>query len=283
MRVHHLNCGCMCPIGGAWFDGRSKGATACLVCHCLLIESEAGLVLVDTGFGTGDVRHPSRLSGLFRRMNNIQLERRYTALGEVERLGFDASDVRHIVLTHLDFDHAGGLSDFPHATVHVMADELHSAEHARGFVASRRYRPAQWASVTEWRPYTVTGEAWMGFPAVRDLEGLSSDILLVPLAGHTAGHAGVAVHTDGRWLLHAGDAYFFHGEIHGEHRTCPPGMRGYQDLMNVDKDARLENQQRLRALANAPDAGITIFCSHDAGELHILGGQPAEDMVTAGS
>jgi glyoxylase-like metal-dependent hydrolase (beta-lactamase superfamily II) len=36
---------------------------------------------------------------------------------QVQRLGFDPRDVRHIVLTHLDFDHAGGLDDFPHATV----------------------------------------------------------------------------------------------------------------------------------------------------------------------
>ncbi|WP_181707819.1 MBL fold metallo-hydrolase [Chthonobacter rhizosphaerae] len=281
MRIHHLNCGCMCPIGGALFDGRSSGPTACLVCHCLLIETDDGLVLVDTGFGVDDVRRPDRLSGLFRTMNNIKLDRRYTALGEVERLGFSAADVRHIVLTHLDFDHAGGLSDFPHARVHVMADELQSAEHAQGFVGKRRYRPDQWASTTEWRTYRADGETWMGFPAVRDLQGLPADILFIPLAGHTAGHAGVAVRTDGRWLLHAGDAYFFHGEVHGSERTCPPGMRAYQDMMNVDKDARLANQVRLRALANDPSAEVTVFCSHDAGELHILGGQPAEESVLA--
>jgi glyoxylase-like metal-dependent hydrolase (beta-lactamase superfamily II) len=30
--------------------------------------------------------------------------------------------VRHIVLTHLDFDHAGGLEDFPEATCTCNAD-----------------------------------------------------------------------------------------------------------------------------------------------------------------
>lgn len=39
MKVHHLNCGCMCPVGGAIFDGFSKGIYAHLVCHCLLIET----------------------------------------------------------------------------------------------------------------------------------------------------------------------------------------------------------------------------------------------------
>lgn len=49
MRIHHLNCGTDCPFGGALFDGRSKGLTGHLVCHCLLIETNEGLVLVDTG------------------------------------------------------------------------------------------------------------------------------------------------------------------------------------------------------------------------------------------
>ena len=48
MKIHHLNCGCMCPLGGAFYDGFSKGLKAHLVCHCLLIETDRdGLVLVD--------------------------------------------------------------------------------------------------------------------------------------------------------------------------------------------------------------------------------------------
>ncbi|NJL23586.1 MAG: MBL fold metallo-hydrolase, partial [Leptolyngbyaceae cyanobacterium SM1_3_5] len=109
MHIHHLNCGCMCPIGGALFDGFSRGFTAELVCHCLLIETNQGLVLVDTGFGLRDVRSPdSRLSPFFIHVNNIQFESKYTAIEQIEQLGFSAQDVRHIVLTHLDFDHAGG-------------------------------------------------------------------------------------------------------------------------------------------------------------------------------
>lgn len=49
MPIHHLNCGCMCPLEGALFDGFSQGLTSRLVCPCLLIETNQGLVLVDTG------------------------------------------------------------------------------------------------------------------------------------------------------------------------------------------------------------------------------------------
>ncbi|MEH2069979.1 MAG: MBL fold metallo-hydrolase [Nostoc sp.] len=127
----------MCPIGGALYDGFSRSLEAHLVCHCLLIETDRGLVLIDTGFGQRDVEAPlSRLSPFFVYFNRIQRERKYTAIAQIEQLGFSARDVRHIVLTHLDFDRAGGLEDFPEATVHVMQDEFEATQDRRGFIAS---------------------------------------------------------------------------------------------------------------------------------------------------
>ncbi len=118
MRVHHLDCVSLCPPGGRWFDGRSKVlGRSRLVCHCVLVETDGGLLLVDTGLGLNDVRHPRRrLSPVFRVLLRPRLEEAATALRQIEHLGFRADDVRHIVLTHLDFDHAGGLDDFPAAT-----------------------------------------------------------------------------------------------------------------------------------------------------------------------
>ncbi|HET6344994.1 MAG TPA: MBL fold metallo-hydrolase, partial [Myxococcota bacterium] len=40
MRIHHLNCISMCPLGGRLMDGRSSVfEPAHLVCHCLLVET----------------------------------------------------------------------------------------------------------------------------------------------------------------------------------------------------------------------------------------------------
>src|SRR3546814_7811155 len=95
MRIHHLSCGTCCPIGGRRFDGTTDGPFGHLVCHCLLIESDAGLILVDTGFGTRDVDHPHRrLSEFFLTLNNIQLRPEETAVAQVRALGFDPRDVR---------------------------------------------------------------------------------------------------------------------------------------------------------------------------------------------
>ncbi len=275
MRIHHLNCGTDCPLGGALFDGRSVGPLGRIVCHCLLIETDAhGLVLVDTGYGLRDVAHPHRrpdprITLPWRAMLNIRLHERETAVRQVEALGYRADDVRHIVATHLDFDHAGGLEDFPNATIHVMAREYDDATGPRaGIVARNRWRPRQFDAVRHWRRYGASGEAWFGFDAVRDLEGLPPEILMVPLPGHTWGHAGVAVRkSDGRWVLHAGDAYFYRGEMRQARRRCTPGLRAYQRLMEVDATARMDNQARLRALSIERRDAVTVTCTHDPVEL----------------
>lgn len=259
----------MCPLGGRLMDGVSDGPFGHLVCHCLLIETEGGLALVDTGLGLQDVADPfPRLSSFYVNLLRVQLRESETARRQVERLGFRAEDVRHIVLTHLDFDHAGGLEDFPSARVHVLRRERDSAALGRrGFVARRRYRPQQWDEINRWNTYAApAGERWFGFECVRQLDGLPPEILLVPLAGHTWGHAGVAIEGEGEWLLHAGDAYFHTDEMRAPSLSCPPGLAAYQRLMEVDRYRRLQNQHRLRDLARQPDAPVSLICSHDATE-----------------
>jgi glyoxylase-like metal-dependent hydrolase (beta-lactamase superfamily II) len=269
LRIHHLNCGTDCPFGGALFDGRSVALTGKLVCHCLLIETDAhGLVLIDTGYGLRDVdhphRHPARITRAMRTMLNIKLREEETAIRQIEALGLDPRDVRHIVLTHLDFDHAGGLEDFPWAAVHVMEREFDAATGPRrGFVPRNRYRPAQLDEVGDWRRYSSNGERWFGFDTVRGLEGLPPEILMVPLPGHTWGHAGVAIDTGSGWLLHAGDAYFYRGEMRQATRRCTPGLRAYQTMMEVARDQRLGNQNRLRRLSIDRAGQVKILCAHD--------------------
>jgi glyoxylase-like metal-dependent hydrolase (beta-lactamase superfamily II) len=280
MRIHHLNCGTMCPFGGRLMDGFSAGiGPATLVCHCLLIEAEQGLVLVDTGLGMGDVARPDRLSRVFRAILRPAFRETETALQQIQRLGFSPTDVRHIVLTHLDFDHAGGILDFPNAQVHLHSHEHRAGLGRRSFTARRRYCPMQWTNGVAWKEYDTFGERWFGFEAVRQLDGLPPEILIVPLIGHTWGHSGVAVRSDAGWLLHAGDAYFFREEISPEARHCTPGLAAYQKMMEVDRSARLANQERLRDLV-AKHPEVRVFSAHDAVELENLQQRAAESAGT---
>lgn len=269
----------MCPFGGHLMDGRTPGVlrSATLVCHCLLIETGDGLVLVDTGLGRKDVDAPQdRLSRTLRALVRPQLRMAETADAQIRALGYSPSDVRHIVITHLDFDHAGGIEDFPHARVHVYAEELNVATHRKSWLAKRRYRPQQWERAVQWKTYIAHGEPWFGFRSVRELDGLPPEILMVPLVGHTYGHCGVAVqHDDGGWLLMAGDAYFHRDEIPQGARLsdrphCTPGLRMYQRLMEVDRRARLLNQDRLRELAREHGSQVQILSAHDAQEYELV-------------
>jgi glyoxylase-like metal-dependent hydrolase (beta-lactamase superfamily II) len=269
MRVHHLNCGSMRPAGGRLIDGEpGLLRRARLVCHCLLVETEAGLVLVDSGLGLPDMADPARRLGRrFVSLTNPVLDEAQTAARQVAALGYSVDDVRHIVLTHLDLDHAGGIGDFPKAKVHVYDAEYKAAMNPATTNEKLRYRAAQWAHGPDWVTYDQTGEPWFGFDAVRDLSGLPPQILLVPLAGHTRGHAAVAVDTGQGWLLHAGDGYFFRDEMNPRQPRCTPGLRVFQNLVEFDHASRIANQGRLRELVADPSAEVSVFSAHDATEL----------------
>lgn len=249
-------------------DGRSDGLRGKLACRCILVVTDSGLVLLDTGLGLLDVANPAeRLSRFFLRLLDPDFREELTAVRQIERLGFTAQDVRHIILTHLDFDHAGGLDDFPAATVHLMKVEIEDAAARRTWLDKQRFRPQQWASRPRWVSYEpAKGEKWFGFRGARQLRDLPPEILLVPLRGHTLGHAGVAVRDRDRWTFLAGDAYFDHDELDLEHPHCTPGLRAYQWLMEKDRRARLANQDRLRELVRAHGNDVHVICSHDPRE-----------------
>lgn len=267
MRVHHLNCGSFCPHGARLINGEGglleKGH---IVCHCLAIESGDGLILVDTGFGLEDARNPRQLGAVFGLMNaNPRAET--TALRQLESLGFSAGDVSHIVATHLDPDHSGGLPDFPQAEVHVLSTEFDAALHPR-FRDRLRYLEAHWKHGPRWVRHDAEGDDWLGFESVRVLPGIDAEVLLIPLFGHSRGHTGVALRVGDRWLLHCGDAYFNRHEV-ATPPSCPPVMRVFQAVMATDNAARKSNQERLRELASRHGDEVTLLCSHDPYELEL--------------
>jgi glyoxylase-like metal-dependent hydrolase (beta-lactamase superfamily II) len=272
MRIHHLDCCTMCPRGGSAANGQgSLFARARLVAHCLLIETDAhGLVLVDTGIGVDDIHDSRRLGPLFASAMAIDATMtQMAALPQVEALGFRREDVRHIVLTHLDFDHAGGLADFPQAKVHVDAKEKDAALAHRTFNQKQRYRSVQFEHGPAWETYDALGEPWKGVRAVRQLQGLPPEILALPLPGHSRGHAAIAVDTGHGWLVHAGDAYFHRSVMeHGDTRDMPWALRAVERFIAYDYKRVRANHAMLARLSKQDH--VTIFSAHDPVEFERL-------------
>jgi glyoxylase-like metal-dependent hydrolase (beta-lactamase superfamily II) len=254
----------MCPYLGSLLVEKGQPARG-MIAHCLLIETNDGLVLVDTGFGTADCTDKARLPAAFHVLVRPALSLAETAVEQVKKLGFSPADVRHVIPTHLDLDHAGGLPDFPDAKVHIYGAELDAALQRKTLAEKERYRPAHFAHGPKWVRHVVRGDRWNGFDAVRDIEGLPPEILLVPTIGHTRGHVAVAVDDGHGWMLHCGDAYFHHAEMDPERPRCPLGLRVFQRTMAFDDVSRVRNSERLRLLAK--DTDVRVFSAHDPVEL----------------
>ena len=262
MTIHHLNCGTLCPYGGRLLGGDDGYGETEMCCHCLLIETAESLVLVDTGFGADDVAHPYRNLGVpFTAAFRPRAELGETAVSRIRTLGLDPADVRHIAVTHLDLDHAGGLPDFPAAEVHLFAPERAAAEQP-SLRDRARYPKSHIAHGPRWVEHAVDGDTWFGFESVRLLPGTDPEILLIPLVGHSRGHSAIGVRDGDGWILHCGDAYFFRGEV-STPPNCPRALRIFQTALAADNGARTANQARLRELSRDHGDEVRIFCAHD--------------------
>ena len=247
MKVHHLNCGSM------------DLPTAALVCHVLLVESEDGLVLVDSGFGLQDCADPRRRIGPVRHLTRPVLDTHETAVRQIEQLGLHTDDVRHIVVTHLDSDHIGGIADFPGAQIHVTAAEALAAIRAPSLRERIRYQHHQWAHGPRIVEHNADGEAWRGFAAAKEL---FPGIVLVSLPGHSRGHACVAVDAGHRWVLHGGDSFYHPGAIDG-FSPVPRILTAMENTIAVDRKRVHDNHTRLAELYRRRDPDLFIVCAHD--------------------
>jgi glyoxylase-like metal-dependent hydrolase (beta-lactamase superfamily II) len=261
MKIIHLNCGSLCPFGGRLIDGFSKGVSSKLSCHCLLIETERdGLILVDTGMSSREFKIINPTLARFHQIfDRPKVQPGESAKEQIINLGYKIEDVRHIIATHLDFDHCGGILDFPDATVHVTQKELHEAYNAKGFIQKRSYAEDEFKSHSKWLIYDSFHEDWNGFESCL-VKSLRDEILLVPLPGHTLGQVGVAIRNE-KWILHAADAYLFRCEMDAIPNR-PIVMKLYERVFDADHRTRVSFQDKLRILKHR-DKNLDMFCSHD--------------------
>lgn len=247
--LHHLNCvTIVSPINDN-------------VCgHCLLLQENDKLVLIDTGIGLLDIQQPAeRIGQELIDLVGYRFDEQQTAIRQIEQLGLDPKNVTDCVISHLDNDHIGGLADFPQAIVHVGSEELENFQSE-----NPRYLKAPLAHNPTIKTYATADVDWFGFEARKVNTNTETTILLVPLFGHTLGHCGVALQTpNNNWMFYIADAYYMRVELNDDQHPVNELAKMRAD----DNDLRIATVDKIRKLVNEHPE-IAVFGYHDIEEFN---------------
>jgi glyoxylase-like metal-dependent hydrolase (beta-lactamase superfamily II) len=249
LKIYHLNCVKIeSPMGST-------------IGHCLLIEENETLLLVDTGIGLSESKEPEkRLGKELIEVTGFKFDERITAIKQIEELGLDPSNVKHIICSHLDPDHIGGVADFPNATIHVSKEEYNAFKSG-----DERYLPQQLSHNPNLKLYETDDSEWLGLSARKVNVGLLAEIYLIPLFGHTLGHCGVVVKVNDKWIFYVGDAYYLRTEI--ENKNHPVDQLA--TIRAVDNDARRQSLDKVREIIRDFGHQMEYFCYHDPSEFKL--------------
>jgi glyoxylase-like metal-dependent hydrolase (beta-lactamase superfamily II) len=184
----------------------------------ILIERNHDLVLFDTGIGTRieeEMRPPIYWGNLFfhRFVMRTRFNPRHDALThQLQRLGFKPADVKNVIISHLHWDHAGGMRDFPHAHFFVGHREWDFVSGLSGMsLLKNAFITEQFcgAGLDIELIETDPRKPFKNFPASYDVFGDGS-MVLVDLPGHSPGLLGLYVTLpSGRRFLFSADTFYF--------------------------------------------------------------------------
>jgi N-acyl homoserine lactone hydrolase len=196
-----------------------------------LIEAGTERILVDTGLHPGAIADPAR-----------HYKNEALAIFELEQEAplaerVDLATVTRVVITHLHFDHAGGLAQLPPSVPVVLQRREWEAAQDPETAKANFFQPGDYAGIAG-QVVLVDGD--------RDLLGDGS-VRLLSTPGHTPGHQPVQV---GERLVIGGDVTHFASGL-DDHRF---------PLFAADFEAQAAAAKRLRALR---DGGATITPGHD--------------------
>ncbi len=248
MKIHHLNC-------------MSFRRFAVLeVTHVLLLETQDGLILIDSGLGLGDFSQPGWAEWLVLQLDGIAATPAETPIRQIAALGFDPRDVHDIVPTHLHLDHIGGACDFPWAKIHVWEAEIQAGLRPAGWLGTFSYFPARWKNHPGLTSYSMGKERWFELEAIPVIERADVEIWLVPLVGHSPGACGVAIKGKNGWLWHCGDAYVRQIQVDPfkPGNAFPWLTRGLEDSMFP-----VTAREKIRKILAVHGDQIEAMCSHD--------------------
>jgi len=237
VRIHALSAGAMTSPLGGFLEGEHGRITYPVL--VFVIEHPNGLIVVDSGLHPDLADDPSRLGPLAGSFQVHLPDDGSAAVGHaLELAGFDPGAVDDLVLTHLHFDHAGGVAQLPNARLVVQRREWVSRNDERS-VAAGAYRPDDFD----------LGHDRLEVDGDHDLFG-DGTVTLLLTDGHTAGHQSVRVRAASGEFVLCGDCCYLRRTLLDEH--LPP--------FGVDRTRQLAAIRRMKDLQRH---GATLVFGHD--------------------
>jgi N-acyl homoserine lactone hydrolase len=217
--------------------------------YAWVIEHEEGIIVVDTG-ETSRVHergyHPS-WHPFFRLATQFSVKPEEEIGPQLRTLGIAPKDVRHIVLTHLHTDHAGGLAHFADTKIWVAQQELRRASGVGGKLQG--YLPHRWPKW--WQPEFIRFEDQPLGPFQQTMPLTKrGDVVIVPTPGHTPHHVSVVVLGSPSFFL-AGDTSYNQQLL----------LAGKVD--GVSPNESIAHQTSNKILALAKERPLVYLPSHD--------------------
>lgn len=220
-------------------DNRNRIAMGC---QSLLLQREGRCILIDAGLGT-------KLSEESRESYATEEDPPEGLSGSLQRLGLSAAEITDVIITHLHFDHAGGLTykdqeeklrpTFPNARHWIQAQHLDwarsDAEKQRGSFPAENIEPLAAADL---------------FSLVRGEQELFRDLSLLVLHGHTKAMQAVLINGE-RPLFFATDLLPTRAHLRS---SC---------VMAYDIEPLKTLREKQRYLELAADNGWLVYLQHE--------------------
>jgi N-acyl homoserine lactone hydrolase len=232
MHVELLNVGWLTAPASILRRGEPRGPLIRFPVPAYIVETGQQRILIDTGLHPAAVVDAAAFYGRSDALDLFAHEQELTLAEQV-----DLDTVTMVVLTHLHWDHAGGLPLVPASIPLVIQRREWAAAHDRAMVKRNAYFP---------RDYAEEGREIVLVDGDHDLLGDGSVELLLT-AGHTPGHQSVRVGGD---LVLAADVAYFAGGLDDQRFPV------YGDDF-VEQGRSADRLRRLR------DAGARVVPGHD--------------------
>jgi glyoxylase-like metal-dependent hydrolase (beta-lactamase superfamily II) len=237
--------------GGSIFVKRETTVVAFLVRH------PKAVFLFDSGYG----KHARPHYDTFPLWAKLLLGFRQTGdtasilAANAPSSGIDPAKIAYLIPSHLHWDHASAIKDFPETEVMVQRSELEFAQR-NGPPRSVR---SQWdGDLVKWKFFELTGGPYHDFAKSLDLFG-DQTCVLVPLPGHTPGSVGLFLTlADGRKLFLTGDT----GWIRESFTHVAGRSWLIQDIFDDDVAENRRSLQQVHDLM-AKQPAIAVIPAHD--------------------